>query len=166
MELWIVRHARAERRRQDLDDERRALTRRGRREFREAVRGLERLGARFDRVVHSPLLRALETAELLAPLAEAGDDVLAVSSALARAPAEPLLAEISGSARVAVVGHEPWLSQLAGWLVTGWRGFTEDESRSWIELEKGGVARLAGRAEPGGMRVVELHRLDTLRALR
>src|SRR5262245_28298361 len=63
MDLVVVRHAIAEERSAGLPDEERALTPRGRRRMRLAVDGLRRLKLRFDRVLHSPLKRAAQTAE-------------------------------------------------------------------------------------------------------
>ncbi|HVQ24975.1 MAG TPA: histidine phosphatase family protein, partial [Planctomycetota bacterium] len=71
MDLVVVRHAIAEERSADRPDDERALTPRGRRRMRLAVGGLRRLGLRFDLVLHSPLRRAEQTAELLDPLLRA-----------------------------------------------------------------------------------------------
>src|SRR5512145_872824 len=111
MTLWIVRHARAVDRSLSLRDARRPLTPEGRERFAEAARGLRRLGARFDLVLHSPLLRAVETADLLTPLLRGESSETAVTPALAGPPRAALLAEVraSGTDSVAVVGHEPWL---------------------------------------------------------
>src|SRR6185436_5586286 len=93
MDLYVIRHAEAEAGGTSLDDARRALTAKGRETFAREVRGLERLGVELERVYHSPLLRAVETAELLAPLL---DGESCVMSELARAPREELLGQIEG----------------------------------------------------------------------
>lgn len=164
MQLWLVRHAIAEERRPDLDDAARALTPQGRVRFQRGVRGLRRLGVRFERVVHSPLLRAVETAQLLRPLLERRAGEFQVSANLARSPSEALLGEIGGE-HVALVGHEPWLSELACWLVTGWKPYNGPQHEPWIEIGKGGVAELEGELVPGSMQLVALHRPRTLRRL-
>jgi phosphohistidine phosphatase len=147
MRLFLIRHGLAAPRAAGVADASRPLTPRGRARFRRAVRGLARLGVRFDRVYHSPKLRAVETADLVAPTVQ-GETV--VTSNLARAPGEPLLAEIRGDV-VALVGHEPMLSSLAAWLVLG------DKSRgAKFELKKGGAIVLDGELRPGAMRVVAL----------
>jgi phosphohistidine phosphatase len=133
MTLWIVRHGKAVPRSLRVRDAAR---------FRSAVRGLRRLGARFDLLLHSPWLRAIETADILAPLVR-GET--AVTPFLAAPPDAALLDELRGGS-VAVVGHEPWLSELASLLLFG----TED-SASRLPLRKGGVLRLEGAPEPGGM---------------
>lgn len=144
MDLTLIRHAIAE---VGEDDAARSLSRKGRRRFAQEVAALEALGLRFDRVLHSPLLRALETAELLAPLC---DGELEVTPLLTQPPGPALLERLAGDA-VAVVGHEPHLSALLAWLLTG-----SPEAGAAFELKKGAVARLTGERAPGGMRLLAL----------
>lgn len=152
MQLFLIRHGIAE---DGDDDAARPLSPDGAKRFRQEVRGLRALGVRFDRVLHSPKRRAVETAELLAPLV---DGEYEVSALLAQAPSAELLAQLHGGV-VAVVGHEPHLSSLLAWLVVG----APDEGR--FELKKGGVARLAGEPEAGGMTLVALLPPKLLREL-
>jgi phosphohistidine phosphatase len=145
MRLHLIRHAPAAARAPGVDDAARPLTPRGRARFRRAALGLRRLGVRFDELRHSPLRRAVETAQALATLV-AGDSVATPN--LARAPGPALLAEIRGE-NVALVGHEPMLSALAAWLVLG------DKRRgAKFPVKKGGVLVLEGDARPGAMRLV------------
>ena len=147
MDLYLVRHAPAEPRAagNGASDAGRALTREGRRKFRGVRAGLERLGVRFDRVLHSPLLRAVETAELLMPLV---DGPSSSEPSLATAPSEALLARLAGD-RLAVVGHQPWLGDLLAWLTLG-----DPSLGHAFEWKKGGVAALTGDPQPGGMHLV------------
>lgn len=161
MDLWLIRHAVAEDASLGGDDARRALTPEGRERFARGVRGLARIGARFDLVLHSPLLRAQETADLLEPLI---DGETACTDALAREPDDELLAEIRGGV-VALVGHEPWLSQTLAWLVFGWRVYEQDPSASIVEIKKGAAAHLVGDPRPGTMRLAALYPPAALRAL-
>ncbi len=65
--LYLVRHAIAAERGEDWpDDDKRPLTERGIARFKEAVSGLEALDAEIDEVFTSPLVRAKQTADLLA----------------------------------------------------------------------------------------------------
>jgi phosphohistidine phosphatase len=141
MQLALVRHALAE---AGDDDFARPLSRKGRRRFKQVVTGLEGLGLHFERVLHSPKVRALETAELLGPLAEG----LEVTALLAEPPTPALLDALQGEA-LALVGHEPWLSMLLCWLTTGL-----PEHAPAFALRKGGVALLEGTPEPRGMRLL------------
>src|SRR5690349_4502486 len=107
--LYVVRHAVAEEKREGLPDAERALTGKGRSQFRKAAKAFRAMDVSLDRLLHSPKRRAVETAEPLARYVE-GDTV--AIAALARAPDAALLDEIRGET-VAVVGHEPFLGQLA-----------------------------------------------------
>ena len=162
MDLVVVRHAIAQDRSAELPDEERALTPRGRRRMRLAVGGLRRLKLRFGLVLHSPLKRAAQTAELLDPLLRDGAE-RRISEALAREPSGELLDELRGaipSDCVAVVGHEPWTGELVSWLVVG-----SSALASGFALRKGGVAWLRGNPEPGGMRIVALLAPSALRRI-
>src|SRR5512146_79417 len=66
MKLYLVRHAiAAERGIQYPDDSKRPLTGQGMSRFREVVEGLAMLGVKVDLVLASPLVRALQTAQIL-----------------------------------------------------------------------------------------------------
>src|SRR5215510_13847466 len=66
-ELYIVRHAIAAERGDDWpDDDKRPLTERGISRFKEGVGGLTSLDAVIDEIFTSPLVRAKQTADLLA----------------------------------------------------------------------------------------------------
>ena len=156
IDLYLVRHGAAQERSPEQPDARRGLTREGAERLAREVEGLARLGVRLDALLHSPLLRAVESAELLTPLLEGRS---AVSPWLALAPSVELLAEIEGES-VALVGHEPWMSELAAWLATGDR----NESRA-LCLRKGAVACLRGEARPGAMVLRALFTPGSLRRI-
>ena len=143
MELTLIRHAIAE---DGADDSARPLSKKGRKRFAQSVKTLRKLGLRFDRVLHSPKLRAAETAKLLSPLCE-GE--LQATPLLAKEPGVELWELLEGE-RLAVVGHEPHLSELMSWLVTG------EASGANFDLKKGGVAQLEGEPGPAGMRLCTL----------
>src|SRR5262245_56535456 len=66
-ELYLIRHGIAEERSDAWpDDAKRPLTDQGMSRMRKAARGLERLGVSFDVVLTSPLVRARQTAEIVA----------------------------------------------------------------------------------------------------
>lgn len=102
-------------------------------------------------ILASPWRRAWHSAELLAECANAGLKPVAIG-ALAMTPAIAPIARAIGSqdaaAIVALVGHEPWLSQLAALLLTGRRdGLT-------IDFPKGGVLGLeTGEVKSGAARL-------------
>lgn len=143
MQLTIIRHAIAE---DGADDAARPLSKKGRKRFEEIVKTLEKLELRFDRVLHSPKKRAVDTALMLRALC---DGELESTPLLAQEPSVELW-KLLETERLAVVGHEPHLTSLMSWLVTG------EASGGNFELRKGGVAQLEGEPEPAGMRLITL----------
>jgi phosphohistidine phosphatase len=157
MQLFVVRHAIAVPRSGEIDEAARPLTVQGRRQWRRAVRGLQRLQIRPDRVYHSPWLRAAETADMLV---DGVGGELVVTRRLAEEPGPALVRQLKGES-VAVVGHQPWLGELIGLLVLGhadWGGR--------LVLGKGGVAWLEGEPRPGKMLLRALLPPKVLRASR
>jgi phosphohistidine phosphatase len=154
--LYIVRHAEAVEKDDDRSDAGRPLTDRGRRQFRRVAKALRKFDVVFDRLLHSPKLRAVETAEFLEDLVEA--DTI-VTRNLAKPPSPMLLDEIRGEV-VAVVGHEPYLGALAAWLLTGSKA-----GGGRFALKKGGILALDGDVRPGAMRLVCCMTPKILRAL-
>jgi phosphohistidine phosphatase len=140
MQLFIVRHGIAST--SAGSDAERELSAEGRARLEAGVRGLARLGVRLERVLTSPLVRAVQTAEYLAPLLEGRSEVF---EPLGHDPSTALLEGLRDEVPTALVGHEPWQSQLAGWLVIG------EPRAAGFGLSPGGVIALEGRPTPGGM---------------
>ncbi|HSM13692.1 MAG TPA: histidine phosphatase family protein [Thermoanaerobaculia bacterium] len=148
MRVLLVRHAIAtDRDRFRGPDGERPLTAEGIRRFRRGARALADLVPELELVCSSPLVRARQTAELLVA-AHPARPLLAEAIELApggsAAAAFELVRAQKGVATSALVGHEPGLSRLEGYLLTGREG-------SLAELRKGGVALLdfPGRLAPG-----------------
>jgi phosphohistidine phosphatase len=146
MQLFVIRHAIAEDASPDLDDDKRELTDDGIRKLRQVVKGLRKLDLSFDRVLTSPWARAIHTATLLAPIS---DELPIATDLLCGTPRAELLALIAErNEDTAVVGHEPWLSELVAWLAFG-----DTRHGEALVLKKGGVVWLEGSAVPGGMSI-------------
>lgn len=146
MQLFVIRHATAEDARPGHDDAARELTASGKAKLRRAVRGLRALDVRFARVLTSPWQRAAETARLLSAIAT---DAPIATDLLAQPPRAELLAMIAERTETtAVVGHEPWLGELAAWLAFG-----DARHGDALIIKKCGVLWLAGIPIPGGMQV-------------
>lgn len=158
MQLYVIRHAIAEDAAPGQDDASRDLTETGERKFRAVVKGLRSLGWTFDRVLTSPWLRAKRTAKLLEPVSE---EAPIETELLTDSPGRELLALLAEKAApsLAVVGHEPWLSELVQWLVLA------DPHRDALGLKKGGVAWLEGEPVPGAMKLRALIPPKLLREL-
>ena len=164
VQLLVVRHAIASDHHPNEDDALRVLTADGERKFRQVVRGMKQLGWKLDAVLTSPWLRASRTAELLRPISgrpAVETDLLAQSP---RAELLALIAESTGPQKAghatAVVGHEPWLGELIGWLAFG-----DGRHGEGLELKKGGVVWLDGTAVPGGMGIRAVLPPKVLRSL-
>ena len=137
MELYVIRHAISEPlgKRNEFSDEKRSLTDEGRDRMREITKGLRKLGVQFDLLLTSPLIRAIQTAEIIAAAFDVGAKEIQQTANLAPgASAVALFAEIkshTGVESVALVGHQPDL----GLLVSGIIGSAAPS----IQLKKGGV---------------------------
>ena len=136
-ELYLVRHAiAAERGSEWPDDSKRPLTERGMSRFKEVVKGLRRLDVAVDEIFTSPLVRAKQTAELLAAGLE-GKPPVKVVEALApgHTPTSVMsnLAKVARRRRIALVGHEPELGELAAHLIGAGRA---------LAFKKGGICRI------------------------
>ncbi|HYJ80799.1 MAG TPA: histidine phosphatase family protein [Longimicrobiaceae bacterium] len=141
MKLLVVRHAIAEDRDEfaytGRPDAERPLTKQGRERMRRAVAGLVHLAPRIDVLATSPLVRAVQTADLVAEEYGGLQPVTVDELAPEHAPEAmlPWLRTHEGDAVVAVIGHEPHLSFLVGWLLTG-------RHESFVELKKGAATLL------------------------
>ncbi|HEU4382564.1 MAG TPA: histidine phosphatase family protein [Anaeromyxobacteraceae bacterium] len=162
MELLVVRHAVAEDREawaaSGKDDALRPLTLEGARRMKRAARGLARVAPSIDLVASSPLLRAVETARILAP-ALGLERVLEIPELEPGARPGALWAwlEARRAGAVAVVGHEPHLGRLVAWLVCG-------APAPPLPLKKGGACLL--RLGERGRRAAELRWLASPSMLR
>ena len=172
MKILLVRHAVAEDRtafeQSGGVDSARPLTPEGRRKMVKAVKGLKKVLPRTAVIVSSPILRARQTADLLAeslslPVVEA--DVLNPAAGVEKVM-KWLEAHQSknrkGSADkrkgvVVLVGHEPQLSHLLGYLLTGSR-------RSIIKLKKGSATLVSCKL--GQVRSAQMHWSLTSKQLR
>jgi phosphohistidine phosphatase len=157
VQLFVIRHATAVPRDSLTPDAARPLTPKGRQRWKRGIAGLDRLGIAFDRLYHSPWLRAVETADALRHLVH-GETV--VTRELARRPTPALLEQLEGD-RIALVGHQPWLGELVGSLV-----FKDARDGARLTLKKGSVVWLEGEPRPGAMTIRALLPSRALRALR
>ncbi len=166
MQLLVIRHAIADDRatfaRSGKSDDERPLTAQGRRRMERSARGLRTVVPAIDVLATSPLVRAVETAEIVA--AAYGGARIERVSALAPGAGPDVVAQWLAKQRargtVAVVGHEPDLSMLVSYLLSGTPG-------GLVELKKGAACLLEfpGKAKPGEAMVRWLLAPRHLRAL-
>jgi phosphohistidine phosphatase len=139
MQLLVIRHAIAQTREEFAgdDDALRPLTTEGRRVMRRGAKGLRRIVRQLDVLGSSPLLRAMQTADVVAE-EFAGVDITTVTALVPESPPASFvtwLRKQRGAETVAIVGHEPHLGSLITWLLTG-----IDEPR--VPLKKSGACLL------------------------
>jgi phosphohistidine phosphatase len=147
MDVWLLRHAKAEESSASGRDEDRALTRGGTRRAAAVARGLASLDPEIEAILTSPYRRARETA---APAARALGIAKVIDSRSLepeRDPAEVGRELEAGGWRAALlVGHEPLLGAIVAFLVFG-------DPRRAIPLRKASIAHV--RWTPGGSGTLE-----------
>ena len=137
LELYLIRHGVAAERGDDYpDDSKRPLTNAGISRLRKEAKALDELGVALDHIITSPLVRTRQTADIFAELLKSKPSV-SQSDALAPAGTSTAviqeLAKHMRKARVALVGHEPNIGELAGRLIG---------ARMPLEFKKGAICRI------------------------
>jgi phosphohistidine phosphatase len=142
-ELYFVSHGLAEERGDAWpDDSKRPLTDEGMSRMRKAARGLARLGVSVEIVLTSPLVRARQTAEIVAGGLDPRPSLVNVDSLVPDGTYAAVVADLEKHARktrIALVGHEPMIGELAARFIG---------SRHAIEFKKGAVCRIDVEALP------------------
>jgi phosphohistidine phosphatase len=135
--LYLVRHGvAAERGDEWPDDTKRPLVPRGIARLRRSARGLQALGLHFDVILTSPLVRARQTAEILAAGFTPKPPVRTIDSLAPGSAYAGFLDDLGTHTRgtaIACVGHEPDLGELAARLL---------RARGTIEFKKGAICRI------------------------
>lgn len=165
MRLLLIRHAialdRDEFARTGKDDALRPLSDDGRKKMKQAARGLCALVPDVELLATSPLTRAAQTGAILDSVYGGLKETEIAELSPGGSPQgflDWLKRQKAGT--VAVVGHEPGLSRLATWLLTGKEG-------SFLSFRKGGAAllELSATPAPGGAKLLWLLTPAQLRAL-
>jgi phosphohistidine phosphatase len=139
MEIYFLRHANAGSPKINREkDEKRSLDEMGIEQSHVMGRALASLGVKPEVILSSPLVRARETASIVAD--EIGHREKIVLDDAMRPEAEysdfqQLLARYHSAGAIMVVGHNPSQSEFLNRLVTG-------NSSEAIELKKGAIARI------------------------
>lgn len=121
LQLVLVRHAIAEERGPAWpDDDERPLTRDGLRKWKRGARGLVSLVPQIDTLLTSPLVRTVQTAEVLAKLASPSPKLQLFEPLRPGTRPTAIIAALRAKSlkgTVVLVGHEPTLSELASELL-------------------------------------------------
>jgi len=137
LEVYLIRHGvAAERGKQWADDSKRPLTPEGLVSLRKEARALNKLQVTFEQIISSPLVRTRQTADVFSEELKGRPEIV-LSDALAPAgtPAAVIqeIAKHVRKARLALVGHEPNLGEVAAELIG---------ARAPLEFKKGGICRI------------------------
>lgn len=141
MNLYIVRHAIAVERGTPgyEDDSQRPLTDKGHKKMKKISQGLHQFDVRLNTILSSPYVRARDTAKILADEFKLEKQLYFSENLIPPGNFEALVDEIQEKYDVenlALVGHEPMLSQFISWLTTG-------HPEMELNLKKGGVCYLS-----------------------
>lgn len=137
LELYLIRHGIAAQRGDDYpDDSKRPLTNNGIARLRQEAHGLETLGITFDQIIASPLTRTKQTAEIFAESMKSKPPIAYIDALAPAGTPSAVIQELSKYAkkpRIALVGHEPNMGELAAKLIG---------ARAPLEFKKGAVCRI------------------------
>jgi len=141
MNLFLLRHGLAVER-DEFDfarDEFRPLTPKGKKQLSHVAAAMRALELDFELVLSSPLVRARQTAEIIAAELKLQKRLVFTDELKPGGDAKKLVQKIAGLKKVPenvlLVGHEPDFSELISLLVTGSHG-------GGFALKKGGLAKL------------------------
>ena len=136
-QLFLIRHGIAEERGDAWpDDNKRPLSEDGIERFQKSARGLARLDVWIDVVLTSPLVRARQTADIVASAFDPRPSIITIESLAPGGSYASLLTDLEKhgrKTRIALVGHEPGIGELGARLIG---------SRHSFEFKKGAVCRI------------------------
>lgn len=152
MDLYILRHGKAEEAGPGGDDAGRRLTKKGREEIAAAGRWLAARDPGIGLIAASPLLRAQETAAIVSRCLDREEPPATWKVLAPGGSPEQVCRQIAQHAEcraVLLAGHEPLLSALVGFVIAG-------SGSAAIAMQKGSLAKIR-HFSPGPPPAGELH---------
>ena len=128
MNLYLMRHGIAADRADSgagSGDRERPLTPKGIKRMHKAAKGLVALSLSFDRILTSPLERARQTAKIVAQTLQLENQLAEIDQLCPDQSVKDLISGLvaySGAKKILLVGHEPLLSSMVSYLLSGRRG--------------------------------------------
>jgi len=122
MDLYILRHGRAEEAGAGRSDANRRLTMRGKHEIEHLAAWMKAQDIRFDLIAASPLVRAQQTAAIVAESLKNQEVLVTWETLLPGCSPDTVSREVDRYAdldAILLVGHEPLLSALVARIVAG-----------------------------------------------
>ena len=143
-ELYLIRHGLAAERGENYpDDTKRPLTAKGIQRMRQEGKALVALDVAFDVILTSPLVRTRQTAEALAASFREAPPIVNAPGLAPTGTYNAIIDELSKQShrrkRIAIVGHEPSIGELAARLLG---------LRKPLEFKKGAIGRIDVTALP------------------
>jgi len=141
MNLYILRHGIAVEHGAAgyKNDDERPLTGKGERKMWAIAEAIEAMELSFDSILSSPLVRARQTAEIVAESLKCKKRLELTDTLSPQQSGKPLIEYLQDQRAVdeiLLVGHEPFLSQLISLLISG-------DSQTSVLLKKGGFCKLS-----------------------
>jgi phosphohistidine phosphatase len=122
------------------DDSQRPLTSKGATRIRRIARAIKGLGVKFDLILSSPYVRAHKTAQITASIYGIETSLHLTGNLIPTGSPAALIGEIhetyADALSILVVGHEPYLSEMAGMLLAG-------DEKVALALKKGGLCKFS-----------------------
>lgn len=142
MQLFFLRHGIAIERGDPgvQNDEERSLTPKGIKRVRQAANGLRVLGVSLDAILTSPVLRARQTAEIVAAKLKLESALQELMDLRPESTVDHLLfglSRLAAQQNLLIIGHEPLLTQTVARLLTG-----EKDSGLKLTLKKAGLCQV------------------------
>jgi len=149
MEIYLLRHAIAEERSASGRDADRQLTEEGRQKLRKVMKRAAGAGVEPSLILSSPLIRAVQTAEIAAEFLKYAGKIVKVDSLTPDSSPREVWEEIrtrKDEPAILLAGHEPLYSATTAYLL--------GSTRSMVDFRKAGLVRIDVQgfgATPGGI---------------
>jgi phosphohistidine phosphatase len=137
MQVYLLRHGIAEESRSTKADANRELTPDGRRKLKDTLRAAAAADVRPTLVLTSPLVRAIQTAEIASSVLNYKQEILRTKALLPGSSPEQVWEEVRvhrEEAELMLVGHDPLFTRLTGYLL----GTPELH----VDFKKGAILRI------------------------
>ncbi len=137
MEIYLLRHGIAEERSPSGSDADRRLTDEGREKLRRVMKRAANAGVELSLILSSPLVRAVQTAEIAAEVLKYPDKIVRVDSLTPDSSPKDVWEEIrthKDEEAILLAGHEPLFSATTAYLLGA--------TRSMVDFRKAGLVRI------------------------
>jgi len=137
MNIYLIRHGDAENISKGIKDYERKLTHEGELRMKKAAAFWKNIVPEFDLIISSPYIRALQTAKIIASVYSIKKEVITDKRLGCGSGTEDLieLANVFAAADIAIVGHQPDLSNHTSILISG--------NGAYVDYKKGTIAKIS-----------------------